>query len=243
MKSHKKGAPDVKETAPQPKRIMLVDDHPLVSQGIATLIRAKSDMEVFAEVGCADDALVALAKDVPDLMLLDISLPGTNGIELLKDLRIRYPGLRVLVLSMHEESVYAERALRAGAHGYIMKHEPGLKVIEAIRCVLGGELYVSPAIASRMLKLFVSNKPGGDTRTDMEKLSDRELQVYNHIGSGLATRQIAEQLNLSIKTIQTYREHVKRKLGLRNATELIHHATHWVETETGQAQPELEALP
>lgn len=215
---------------------MLVDDHPLVSEGVAALIRLTTDLQVFAQVGSAEEALLVLAKDVPDLMLLDISLPGVNGIELLKDIRVRYPSLYVLVLSMHEEGVYAERALRAGAHGYIMKLEPGLKVIEAIRSVLKGELYVSPTLAARMLKLFVSNKPGGDTRTSMEKLSDRELQVYTQIGKGMSTREIAVDLGLSVKTVQTYREHIKRKFALRGASELVHHATHWVSAESTSAQ-------
>ena len=238
MKTQKKSARGAVDAAGQPKRIMLVDDHPLVRQGLATLIRTTADQEVSAEVGSAAEAQLALENGIPDLMLLDISMPGVNGIDLLKDLHIRYPGLRVLVISMHEESVYAERALRAGARGYIMKHEPGLKVLEAIRCVLGGELYVSPAIASQMLKLFVSSKSGCDKRTDMERLSDRELQVYTQIGNGLATREIAEQFALSCKTIQTYREHIKRKLGLRSATELVHHATHWVEFEAKRRNEE-----
>lgn len=229
--SRKKGSCDAKESPVRPRTIMLVDDHPLLRQGLAMLIRAEPDLAVLAEVGCADEALNMLAKEVPDLVLLDISMPRVQGIDLLKDLRVRYPSLSVLVLSMHEENVYAERALRAGARGYIMKNETNLKVLEAIRSVLGGELYVSPALAARMLKLFVSGKMEGDTRSDIEKLSDRELQVFACIGKGMATREVAEQLSLSAKTIQTYREHVKRKLGLRNATELVHSATNWVKLE------------
>jgi len=217
--------------------VLLVDDHPLVREGIANLIRTTPELKVSAEVGNAEETLLALAKEVPDLVLLDISLPGKNGIELLKDMHARYPRMQVLVLSMHEETVYAERALRAGAHGYIMKQEPGAKVIEAIRCVLRGELYVSPAIAAHMLKQYVSNRQGLDTRTSIEKLSDRELQVFSSIGKGMSTQEIAEMFHLSVKTIQTYREHIKRKLGLRNATDLVHHATHWVESEMGAMCP------
>lgn len=219
------------------KKVLLVDDHPLVREGIATLIRTTPELKVSAEVGNAEEALSALAKEVPDLVLLDISLPGTSGIELLKEMHARYPRMHVLVLSMHEETVYAERALRAGAHGYIMKQEPGVKVIAAIRCVLRGELYVSPAIAAHMLKQYVSNKQGLDTRTSIEKLSDRELQVFSLIGKGKSTQEIAAMFSLSVKTIQTYREHIKRKLGLRNATDLVHHATHCVESEMGTTCP------
>lgn len=218
-----------------PRKIMIVDDHPLVREGIVTLIRTTQDLQVSAEAGNAEEALQALAREVPDLMLLDIALPEKSGIDLLKDIRDRYPRMHVLVLSMHEETVYAERALRAGAHGYIMKQEPGLKVIEAIRCVLRGELYVSPSIAAHMLKQYVSNKQGLDTRSSIEKLSDRELQVFSSIGKGMSTQEVAVMFHLSVKTIQTYREHIKRKLGLRNATDLVHHATQWVESEMGSA--------
>ncbi len=216
---------------PSKRSVLLVDDHPLLREGIAALIRATSDLRISAEAGSAAEALEALAAQVPDLLLLDISLPGANGIELLKDLHVRHPLMHVLVLSMHEESVYAERALRAGANGYVMKQEPGSKVIDAIRCVLRGEVYVSTALASRMLRLFVSNKKGADTRASVERLSDRELQVYTFIGGGLSSQEIADKLKLSIKTIQTYREHIKSKLGLRNATDLVYHATHWVKND------------
>lgn len=236
---NKKGDGKVCASARKERKILLVDDHPLVREGIATLIRATPDLRLSAEAGSAAEALQAIQDEMPDLVLLDISLPGTSGIELLKDLHARFPRLLVLVLSMHEESVYAERALRAGAQGYIMKQEAGAKVIEAVRCVLRGELYVSASLAARMVKLFVANKQGKDTRTSVERLSDRELQVYSFIGSGLSTQEVAEKLCLSVKTIQTYREHIKRKLGLRNATDLVHHATHWVENEmslpTGKA--------
>lgn len=216
-----------------PKKVMIVDDHPLVRDGIAALIRATPGLQVSAEEGSAEEALSAIDQDVPDLVVLDLVLPGKDGIELLKDIRARYPKVRVLVLSMHEETIYAERALRSGAQGYIMKHEQGAKVIEAIRGVLHGELVVSPVIASRMLKQFVTNKPGQDVRTSVERLSDRELQVFSAIGRGKSTQEIALMFDLSVKTIQTYREHIKRKLGLRNATDLVHSATRWVGAEGG----------
>lgn len=221
---------------PSQKSILIVDDHPLVREGIATLIREEPGLRVSAEAGTAAEALLAVEEGRPDLVLLDITLPGTSGIELLKDLRLRYPRMHVLVLSMHEESVYAERALRAGASGYIMKQEPGNKVIEAVRTVLGGELYVSPSLAARMVKLFVTNKQGKETRSSVERLSDRELQVFTFIGNGQSTQEIATKLNLSVKTIQTYREHIKRKLCLRNATDLVHYATQWAGNEMNPSE-------
>jgi DNA-binding NarL/FixJ family response regulator len=214
------------------KRIMIVDDHPLVRQGLAALIRMEPDLDISAEAGSAEETLQALAQDVPDLMLLDISLPGTNGLDLLKDLRSRHREMPVLVISMHEESVYAERVLRVGAHGYIMKHERGEKILEAIRSVLGGVPYFSQDLVDAMPKEPVSGKPETGSWTDLKELSNRELQVYTYIGEGLATRKIAERLRLNVKTIHVYREHIKRKLGFRNAPELVHHATHWVRSET-----------
>lgn len=234
MKSEKGNSVVAAQKSCGGKRIVLVDDHPLVREGLATLIRTAPDLSVAGEVGNAAETLQLLEAETPDLILLDLGLPGASGIELLKDLRVRYPRVRVLVLSMHEESVYAERVLRAGAQGYIMKHEPGERIIDAIRCVLRGELYVSPNIATHMVKLFVGGKQGVDVRSSIEQLSDRELQVYTFIGKGMSTQQIAEHLHLSSKTIQTYREHIKRKLSLRNATDLVHHATHWVEAENGR---------
>ena len=217
-------------TAP---KIIIVDDHPLVRDGIVALIRAATGLRVSAEAGNAEEAWVAIEKDVPDLVVLDLGLPDRSGIDLLKDIHGDYPAVRVLVLSMHEESVYAERALRAGANGYVMKCEPGFKVIEAIRNILRGEIVVSPAVAAQMLRRFVANRPEQVMRGNVGRLSDRELQVFSEIGKGLSTREIALACGLNVKTVQTYREQIKRKLGLRNATELIHFATHWVGTEEG----------
>lgn len=214
-------------------KVLIVDDHPLVRDGIVALIRAASGFRVAAEAGNAEEAMSAIGKEVPDLIVLDLGLPGRNGIELLKEIRAGYPAVRVLVLSMHEETVYAERALRAGAHGYVMKKEPGAKVIEALRAVLRGEMVMSPAVAAQMLRQYVSNRPEQNRRANVERLSNRELQVFSEIGRGRSTREIALARGLNVKTVQTYREHIKRKLGLRNATELIHFATHWVGMEEG----------
>lgn len=213
------------------KRLLLVDDHPLVREGLVTLIRATSDLEVAGEAGNSDEAFRRLTVDVPDLVLVDLSLPGMNGLDLIREIRSRFPKVRVLVLSMYEEGIYAERTLRAGAHGYIMKQAPGAKIIDAIRTVLRGEVYVSSTIASRMLQLLVDGGISVNRHSDLAELSDRELQVFTSIGNGMSTQEIADVLNLSVKTIQTYREHIKRKLGLRNATDLIHYATQRVQSE------------
>jgi len=213
------------------KRVLIVDDHPVFREGIATLIGTLSDLDVSGEADSVEQALELIAQKAPDLALIDLTLNGANGLELVKTLHGSNPRLRMLILTMHEESLYAERALRAGAHGYIMKKESNAKIVEAIRCVLGGDLYVSPVLGERLIKLFVDHKQGKDTRTSFEKLSNRELQVYTMIGRGFPTKAIAKELELSEKTIQTYREHIKRKLGLRNATDLVHSATHWFEAE------------
>ncbi len=231
MASRKEEAHEQSRPSGKRKRVLLVDDHPLVREGLVTLIRATPDLEVMGESGNSDEALRALSEDLPDLVLVDLSLPGRNGLDLIREIRSKYPKLRVLVLSMYEEGVYAERALRAGAHGYIMKQAPGAKIIEAIRTVLRGEVYVSPTITTRMLQLLVDGSVGENRHSDLEGLSDRELQVFTSIGNGLATQEIADVLKLSVKTIQTYREHIKRKLGLRNATDLVHYATQRVQSE------------
>ena len=207
--------------------VMIVDDHPLVCKGLAELIREEPDLEVIAVVGTAADAMAALGRTCPDLMLLDLSLPGVGGLDLLKNARTQYPGLQVLVLSMHEESVFAERSLRAGAQGYIMKQEPGEKVIEAIRCVLSGNIYASPDQLTRLLRKIAANGEVNHGACGPEALADRELQVFTLIGEGCAAREIAARLNLSPKTVQTYREHIKAKLGLNSATELTRYAVLW----------------
>jgi len=212
-------------------KVLIVDDHPIIRDGLVALVRAASRLRVSAEAGSAEEALAAIEDEVPDLVVMGLGLPDRDGIELLKDIHARHPGVRVLVFSMREESVYAERALRAGAHGYIMKHEPGARVLEAIRNVLRGEVVVNSAVAAQMLKQFVSNKPGQDMHGSVDRLSDRELQIFSEIGRGRTTQEIAHLLSLNVKTIQTYREHIKRKLGLRNATDLIHSATQWIGAE------------
>lgn len=209
-------------------RILLVDDHPIVRQGLTEMINQETDVTV---CGVADDlhkALDAIATLKPDLVIVDISLKGSNGIELLKNIKVRYPKMRVLMLSMHDESLYAVRALRAGAAGYIMKQEATEKVLTAIRQVLNGEVYLSERMEKRMMQQLVGGR-AVRTGSPIEDLSDRELEVFGLIGQGHGTRQIAEQLHLSIKTIESHRAHIKEKLGLKNATELVQHAIQWRE--------------
>lgn len=214
------------------KRILLVDDHPLVREGLTTLMRTTPDLAVFGEAENFEEACLFLEANTPDLALIDLALPGKDGIDLIKELRDTYPDLRMLALSMHEESVYAERVLRAGAHGYVMKHMPGIQIIEAIRTVLRGEVFVSPAIASRMLRQLVDRENRTRTREGIDTLSNRELQVFLCIGNGFSSKEIANRLQLNIKTIQTYREHIKHKLRLRNSTDLVHFATQWAKDNT-----------
>lgn len=211
---------------PEPKcKVFLVDDHPIVRQGLALFIDREPDLVVCGEADGATSALPAIQESMPDFVVLDISLDGPDGLELLKSLRAKYPSLPVLILSMHDESVYAERALRAGANGYIMKQEATDKVLTAIRRILGGEVYVSDRLTKRMLQQFVHGSIS--PREPLAKLSDRELEVYRLIGAGHGTRQIADELHVSTKTVESYQAHIKEKLSLRNARELVQHAIEW----------------
>src|SRR3954467_248092 len=209
-------------------RILLVDDHPIVRQGLAEMIDQEKDLQVCGTAEDVHKALDAVERLKPDLVIADISLKGSNGIELLKNIKIRYPRMLVLVLSMHDESLYAVRALRAGAAGYIMKQEATEKVLTAIHQVLGGEIYLSERMEKKMMHQLVGGRTAR-TGSPIEDLSDRELEVFGLIGQGHGTRQIAEELHLSIKTIESHRAHIKEKLNLRNATELVQHAIQWRE--------------
>lgn len=211
-------------------RIFLIDDHPIVRQGLALLINREVDLEVCGEAQDAPSALTRLAACEPDLIILDISLNGPDGLDLLKTIRLKDGHVPVLVLSMHDESTYAERALRAGANGYIMKHEAAEKVLVAIRRIVCGEVYLSDRLTNKMLQQIVR---GTDpvSRSPVSMLSDRELEIYRLIGSGHATRQIAEELHISVKTVESYQAHIKVKLSLRSARELVQHAIEWTVTE------------
>jgi DNA-binding NarL/FixJ family response regulator len=208
------------------KRILVVDDHPIVRQGLALLINREADLVVCGEAEEAMGALHVLSSARPDVLIVDISLNGPDGLDLLKSIRTTHPTLPVLILSMHDELIYAERALRAGANGYIMKQEATEKVLVAVRRILSGEIYVSDRIANKMLKHYITGS-GTLRNSSIADLSDRELEVFRLIGEGHGTRQIAEELHISVKTVESYQAHIKEKLSLRSARELMQHAIQW----------------
>jgi DNA-binding NarL/FixJ family response regulator len=212
------------------KRVLLVDDHAVVRYGIAQLINQQSDLVVCGEEEDAAKALSAIDRLKPDIVIADISLKDSSGLELMRNIKAQYAGMPVLVVSAHDESVYAEIAFRAGALGYLMKGDALEKVLTALRRVLSGNIYVSDALAARMLQQQVRGAadPG---ESPVDGLSDRELEVFQLIGQWKKTKEIAQALHLSIKTIEYYREQIKQKLNLKNAAELTQHATAWVQRE------------
>ena len=210
-------------------RVLVVDDHPIVRQGLSQLISQEPDLMVCGQAEDARTALDAIDPSRPDIVIVDVSLEGPDGIELLKVIRAKDARLPVLILSMHDESLYAERALRAGANGYIMKQEATERVLVAIRQILGGEVYVSARMAKKMVQQFIAGS-GVSTGSIVDELTDRELEVFRLIGQGQGTRQIAEKLHLSVKTVESYYAHIKEKLFLKNARELVQHAVQWVES-------------
>ncbi len=211
-------------------RILLVDDHAVVRFGIAQLINRQGDMVVCGEEEDASHALSAIERDKPDLVIADISLKDSSGLELMRNIKAQYSKIPVLVVSAHDESIYAEIAFRAGALGYLMKQEALDKVIAAIRRVLSGNIYVSEALAARMLQQQIRGKTDVQ-QSPVQDLSDRELEVFQLIGQWKKTSEIAKELHLSVKTIEYYREQIKRKLNLKNSAELTQHATSWVQRE------------
>jgi len=210
----------------QKRRILLVDDHPIVRQGLALLINREPDLAVCGDAEEAASALRQIEELKPDLVVVDISLNGPDGLDLLKNIRARDPHLPVLILSMMDELLYAERGLRAGANGYIMKQQATEQVLVAIRRILGGEVYVSERIANKMLHLFVGGSPVAQS-SPVADLTDRELEVFRLIGEGHGTRQIADELHISIKTVESYQAHIKDKLLLKNGRELVQRAIQW----------------
>lgn len=208
------------------RRIFLVDDHPLIRERLTQLIEREPDLTVCGEAASAPQALQGLPTVKPDLVVVDISLKDSSGLELIKDIKNLHPSLPVLVLSMHDESLYAERVLRAGAKGYITKQEATTKVLAAIRRILSGEVYMSEEMVARLLNRCVQGNTFG--ATPVESLADRELEVFQLIGRGKGTRQIAEELHIGIKTVESYRARIKEKLNLDSAHALVQYAIQWV---------------
>ena len=200
----------------------------MMRQGLAALINNEPDLAICCEAESASQAMDAVASGKPDLVIADITLPDKSGLELIKDLQAVHPGLQILVVSMHDESLYAERVLRAGGRGYIMKQEGGKRLMEGIRRVLAGEIYVSDKMSKRILEIF-SGQRSTSNGSPVEKLTDREFEVFQLIGEGKATRDIALKLHLSVKTVEVHRLHIKEKLELKTAPELIRFAVRWAE--------------
>ena len=213
------------------KKVFIVDDHPMVREWLASLVRQQSDLVVAGEASDAAGALAAIAVAKPDVAIVDISLEGNSGLDLIRDLRLRHPEVKTLVLSMHEQAAYAARALRAGAREYIMKNESAARVVEAIRQVLSGRIYASPDLMTQLVERAAQDSPPGSDHP-VEVLSPRELEVFRRLGRGEKTSHIAGELHVSIKAIQVYCARTREKLGLANAAALVREAVRWVDSET-----------
>ncbi|MFN3408660.1 MAG: response regulator [Limisphaerales bacterium] len=219
-------------TAPaRPGRVFIVDDHTMFREGLRQLIEHESSLTVCGDAADADEALAAIRRTKPDVVLVDISLSGASGIDLIKNLRAEDEDLPILVVSMHDESLYAERALRAGAMGYVMKHEPAKTVKAAIQKVLGGEIYLSEKMASSVIAKFMHGQPGQPADA-VQLLSDRELEVFRMLGVGKGVRQIAEELKVTIPTVNSFRNRIKEKLQLKSSTEVMLHAIQWMRDQS-----------
>jgi DNA-binding NarL/FixJ family response regulator len=208
------------------KRILIVDDHPILRRGMGTMISNQPDFEICAEADNAQSGLQAMREHTPDIALVDITLPGTDGLELIKLMLAERPKLKILVVSMHDESLYALRSLRAGAKGYLMKSEALEQIVTALRKLLAGDIYVTPRFSERLVFKAIQSLDGG-MGSPVDRLSDRELEVLRLLGKGLGTRDIARTLHLSVKTIETHRAHIKEKLGFKEAAEMIRFAIDW----------------
>ena len=212
--------------------VLIVDDHPLVRQGLASLINRSDDLRVIGQAPDSQQALAIMAENEPQVAVVDLSLAGGSGLDLLKEIGKRHPNVISLVLTMHNELFYAERALRAGARGYVMKGEETEEVLEAIRQILKGEVYVSQHLHSTLVQRAAALGPTGPSSA-VESLSDRELEVFELVGRGQPTREIARQLTVSVKTVETHRHRIKEKLGLSTGTQMVRYAIRWVEREAG----------
>ena len=220
----------VRKNSKRKRRIFVVDDHPLVREWLSNLINQQPDLEVCGEAENAADALRGVAATKPELAVIDITLNAASGLELIKDIRIQHPSVAPLVLSMHEEELYAERAMRAGACGYVRKRETSTNILAAIRRVLEGEIYVSTKLSSSIaLKFFKGQDAAGIAQSRVDELSDRELEVFQLLGKGRSTSEIADELHVSLKTVQAYCVRAKEKLGLATAVELLREAILWQE--------------
>jgi DNA-binding NarL/FixJ family response regulator len=209
-------------------QILIVDDHPMMRQSLAQLIDHEKDMVTLGEAATASQALNFIVARKPDLIIVDISLPDKSGLELIKDIKVFQPDLPVLVFSMHDEEIYAERVLRAGGRGYIMKQEGGKKLVQAIRHVLGGQIYVSEKVSSKILETL-SGKRVDASDSPVRRLSDRDFEVFQMVGEGKGSREIAVALHLSVKTVEVHRSNIKRKLGFKHGIELVRYAIRWSE--------------
>jgi DNA-binding NarL/FixJ family response regulator len=223
----------MKKAAQPQTRILIVDDHPMMREGLAQLIGQQPDLMVCGEAGDARDALEKVRVLKPNLVLADITLPGRNGLELIKDIQALDAGVPVLIISMHDEAFYAERVLRAGGRGYIMKQEGGKKIMEAIRRVSAGQIFVSEKMSARILEIFSGRRPEAG-QSPLENLTDREFEVFQLIGQGIETKELARELGVSPKTIEVHRANIKAKLRLKTMGELIRYAIRWVESEKGE---------
>jgi len=221
------------QAAPAQKRILLIDDHPMMRVGFSTLINAETDLVVCCQANNAETALAEITKCHPDLVITDMTMPGRGGLEFIKDMKALHDQIPILVVSMHDEMLYAERVLRAGARGYLMKESGGEKLLEAIRKVLGGQVYISETMSTRVLDNLSGRRPRGSS-SPIEKLSDREFEVFQLVGEGKSSREVGEQLRLSSKTVDVHRSRIKEKLGLKDMTALVRHAVRWVETQKSE---------
>lgn len=217
-------------TEPAKKRVLLVDDHPLMRDSLVRLIDGEPGLECCGAAATAEEVISLLNASRPDLIITDLTLPGRSGLDLIKDVKAIAPEMQVLVFTMHNEMLYAERALRSGARGYLMKEAGSEKLLQAVHQVLGGEVAVSPKLSAKILDMFSAKRPRGSD-SPVEKLSDREFEVFQLIGYGRTTKEIAQQLHLSEKTVAVHRGHIKEKLGIAHINDLIRHAARWVETE------------
>lgn len=217
---------DMKKTALKKKKVLLVDDHPIVRQGLAQVVDQEADLSVCGQATKTQDAMKLMTSEKPDLAVVDVTLAEENGIDLIRQMKAVRKEMPVLVVSMHDEFLYAERVLKAGASGYIMKQEPAGEIVNAMRKVLAGGIAVSPKVAERVL----DKMSHATVQSPLETLSDRELEVLGWVGQGMGTRQIAEKLCLSIKTVEAHRENIKRKLHIKRAPELVRYAVQWVQS-------------